>query len=33
MEIGPLDPEKGVQGTIQRGKYSGVGLDRRNMHK
>ena len=23
MEIGPLDPEKGVQGTRQRGKYSG----------
>ena len=23
MEIGPLDPEKGVQGTRQRGQYSG----------
>ena len=23
MEIRPLDPEKGVQGTRQRGKYSG----------
>ena len=22
MEIGPLDPEKGVQGTKQRGQYS-----------
>ena len=22
MEIGPLDPEKGAQGTRQRGKYS-----------
>ena len=40
MEIGPLDPEKGVQGTRQRGQYSGkifqwggVGLDHRNMQK
>ena len=23
MEIGPLDSEKGVQGTKQRGQYSG----------
>ena len=23
IEIGPLDPEKGVQGTRQRDKYSG----------